>query len=59
LTYGAKKCGYSQVREQQRQVAEAYLSGHHVFILAPMGSGKSLTFEIAPYAFDFLSRGPL
>ena len=65
ITYGAKKCGYSQVREQQsqvreqqRQVAEAYLSGRDVFMSAPTGSGKSLTFEIAPYAFDFLSSDP-
>ena len=58
ITYGAKKCGYSVVREQQRQVVEAYLSGHDVFMSAPTGSGKSFTFDIAPYAFDFLSSDP-
>ena len=49
ITYGAEKCGYSEVREQQRQVVEAYLCGRDVFMSAPTGSGKSFTFEFAPY----------
>ena len=36
-----------------KQVAEAYFSGRDVFISAPTGSGKSSTFEIAPYALNF------
>lgn len=55
ILYGANKCGYSTVRDQQRKVVEAYLSGRDVFMSAPTGSGKSFTFEIAPYAFDFMS----
>ena len=47
------------MREQQRQVVEAYLCGRDVFTSAPTGSGKSLTFETAPYTFDFLSSEPL
>lgn len=34
IIYGAEKCGYSQVREQQRQVVEAYLCGRDVFMSA-------------------------
>ena len=58
ITYGAEKSSYSEVREQQRQVVEVYLCGRDVFMSAPMGSGKSFTFEIAPYTFDFLSSDP-
>ena len=35
------------------------MRGRDVFTPAPTGSGKSFTFEIAPYAFDFLSSNPL
>ena len=58
IIYGASKCGFDTIRDQQRQVAEAYLSGRDVFMSAPTGSGKSFTFEIAPYAFDFMSSDP-
>ena len=34
---------------------EAYLPGRGVFVSAPSGAGKSLTFELAPYAFDCLN----
>ena len=57
IVYGASKCCYETIRDQQRQVAEAYLSGRDVFMSAPTGSGKRFTFEIAPYAFDFMSSG--
>ena len=52
IVYGAAKCGYKTTKDQQRQVAEAYLSGTDVFMSAPTGSGESFTFEIVPYAFD-------
>ena len=35
------KRGYTSKGDQQRQVAEAYLSGRDVFMSAPAGSGKA------------------
>ena len=46
--------GYSELREYQRKTIEAYMSGRDVFVSAPTGGGKSLTFELAPYTFDRL-----
>ena len=46
--------GYSELREYQRKTIEAYVSGRDVFVSAPTGAGKSLTFEFAPYTFDCL-----
>ena len=46
--------GYSELRDYQRKTIEAYLSGKDVFVSAPTGAGKSLTFELAPYTFDHL-----
>jgi len=49
--------GYKELRQYQRQTIEAYLSGRDVFVSAPTGAGKSLTFELAPYALDYLCEG--
>lgn len=49
-----KATGYSELRDYQKKTIEAYLSGRDVFVSAPTGAGKSLTFELAPYAFDYL-----
>lgn len=57
INYGLSKIGFTEIREHQRQVVEAYLSGKDVFVSAPTGSGKSLTFEIAPYVFDYMEHG--
>ena len=46
--------GYSELHDYQRKTIEAYLSGKDVFVSAPTGAGKSLTFELAPYTFDHL-----
>ena len=41
--------GYSELHEYQRKAIEAYVLGGMC-----RGAGKSLTFELAPYAFDHL-----
>ena len=38
--------GYYELRDYQRKTIEAYLSGKDVFVSAPTGVGKSLTFEL-------------
>jgi len=50
----SKAMGYHVLRDYQKKTVEAYLSGRDVFVSAPTGAGKSLTFELAPYAFDCL-----
>ncbi|XP_044169632.1 probable ATP-dependent DNA helicase RecS [Acropora millepora] len=46
--------GYSELRDYQRKTIKAYLSGKDVFVSAPTGAGKSVTFELFPYTFDHL-----
>ena len=57
IAYGLQKAQYKDVREHQRKVIEGYCSGKDVFLSAPTGSGKSLTFEVAPYVFNYLEHG--
>ena len=47
--------GYSKLKEYQRNTAEAYLCNKDVFVSAPTGTGKSLTFELVPYAWEHLT----
>ena len=49
--------GYETLKEYQRQAIEAYLCGKDVFVSAPTEVGKSLTFELAPFALDFKRNG--
>ena len=55
ITEVSKATGYLILRDYQKKTLEAYLSGRDVFVSAPTGAGKSLTFELAPYAFDCLN----
>ena len=48
--------GYHVLRDYLKKTVEAYLSARDVFGSAPTGAGKSLTFELAPYAFDCLNE---
>ena len=53
INFGLNKLNFENIRENQRNVVEAYLSGRDVLMISPTGSGKSLTFHIAPFAIDF------
>ena len=57
IAYGLQKAKYSDVREHQRKVIASYCCVKDVFLSAPTGSGKSLTFGVAPFVFDFLHYG--
>ena len=50
INFGLNKVNFENIRENQRNVVEAYLSGRDVLMISPAGSGKSLTFHIAPFA---------
>ena len=57
INFGLNKLNFEDIRENQRKVVEAYLSGRDVLMFSPTGSGKSLTFHIAPFAIDFFKHG--
>ena len=57
VNFGLNKLNFNDIRENQRKVVEAYLSGRDVLMISPTGSGKSLTFHIAPFAIDFFKHG--
>ena len=58
INFGLNKLNFEDVRENQTKVVEAYLiNGRDVLMISPTGSGKSLTFHIAPFAIDFFKHG--
>ena len=57
INFGLQKLGIEAIKENQRKVVEGYLSGRDVLMIAPTGSGKSLTFQISPFAIDFWKHG--
>ena len=57
INFGLNKLHFENIRENQRKVVEAYLSGRDVLMISPTGSRKSLTFHIAPSAIDFFKHG--
>ena len=48
--------GY-ELKEYQQQAIQVYLCGKDVFVSAPTGAGKSLTFESAPFALYYMRDG--
>ena len=46
INVGLTKLGFKEIRENQQKVVEAYVGGRDVLMVAPTGSGKSLTFHI-------------
>ena len=57
INFGLNKLNFDDIRKNQRKVVEAYLSGRDVLMISPTGSGKSLTFHIAPFPIDFFKHG--
>ena len=54
IKYAIGKLKYDRIRPNQEAVVKGYLEGRDVLFCSPTGSGKSLTFEVAPSAFKFL-----
>ena len=52
--HATRATGYSELRDYQRKIIQEYLSCIDLFVSAPTGAGKSLTFELVPYAFGRL-----
>ena len=57
INFGFRKLGFNEIRDNQHKAVEAYLSGRDVLIIPPTASGKSPTFHIAPFAFNFFQNG--
>lgn len=53
----AKELGYSVMKPEQLEIANAVLKGRDVFGVLPTGFGKSLCYGCLPSAFDkFLKK---
>ena len=61
ILYGLEKLNFTELRPNQRNVIEEYASRKDMgFFCSPTGSGKSLTFEIAPFVLSYLKeKNPL
>ena len=57
INFGLNKLNFENIRENQRTVVKAYLTGRDVLMISPTGSGKSLTFHITSFAIDFFKHG--
>ena len=44
-----RKLGFKEITDNQRTVAEGFVSGQDFLMVAPTGSEKSLIFHIAPF----------
>lgn len=56
IQYGLQRNGYLQLKPNQGDVLTQFLNGRDVLFCSPTGSGKSLIFEVAPFAFQYLSK---
>ncbi|XP_028406817.1 uncharacterized protein LOC114529262 [Dendronephthya gigantea] len=57
IDFGLEKLGFLSIKNNQRKVVEAYLNKLDVLMVSPTGSGKSLTFQISPFALDYIKHG--
>ncbi|CAG2190513.1 unnamed protein product [Mytilus edulis] len=59
IDFGLQKLSFTEIKINQRKVVESFLAGKDVFFCSPTGSGKSLTFEIAPFVFKYLQKNDM
>ena len=50
----ARELGYTDLKQEQLRVVEAFVHGHDVFAVLPTGYGKSLCYACLPIVFDQL-----
>lgn len=50
----ARELGYSDLKQEQLRVVEAFVQGRDVFAVLPTGYGKSLCYACLPIVFDKL-----
>ena len=62
ISYACGILGYEKLRDFQKEGVAAVLKDQDVFVAKPTGSGKSLIFQLVPFATDFIhkfdSEGP-
>ena len=56
IQYGLQRNGYTELRPNQGHVLTQFLNGRDILFCSPTGSGKSLIFEVAPFAFQYLNK---
>lgn len=56
IQYGLQRNGYTELKPNQGDILIQFLNGKDVLFCSPTGSGKSLIFEVAPFAFQYLSK---
>lgn len=55
IRFGLDKLKYDNIKQDQKTIVESYIKGKDSFFCSQTGSGKSLTFEIAPFVFQYLN----
>ena len=53
LIQASQQLGYATIRPDQNRAIKSFMEGRDVFISLQTGTGKSLSFSVLPYAFDY------
>ena len=56
ISYACGILGYEKLRDFQKEGVAAVLKDQDVFVAKPTGSGKSLIFQLVPFATDFIHK---
>ena len=53
INFGLNKLNFEDIRENQRKVAEAYLSGRDVLMISPTGSPRDFVARLSDFVIHF------
>ena len=56
ILVAGRELGYPHMKQEQMDVATAFLEGKDVFAILPTGFGKSLCYACLPAALDILNK---